>query len=74
MAEAAKERAPAEHALEQMDDEEVAAKEAADRLKLIRGWGDVEHNFTADEKAAVVKEHKEMLAWHRKRKDWQAWV
>jgi len=54
--------------------EDEAAAAAANRIKEIKVWGEIADNFTNEEKADVIREHKERMARYRKRKDWEAWI
>ena len=88
-AEAAKPLPMAEDQLEQRDGllstehiptpqeraEDVAAAQAALRLRQIKAWGDAADDEGGQEdKAEAIRNHKERLARYRKRKDWEAWV
>lgn len=48
--------------------------EAAARLQKIKSWGEIADNFSPEDKQDIVKTHRERLARHRKRKDWEAWI
>ena len=58
--------------MERLEDEQTEA--AKERIRNIKVWSEIADNFTADEKAQAIKEHKERMARYRKRKDWEAWV
>lgn len=71
----------ANHKIPHMEDakqmerlENEATQAAAERIKRIKVWSEIADNFTNDEKAAAIREHKERMARYRKRKDWEAWV
>lgn len=51
-----------------------AAEEAAQRLRQIKVWSEIADNFTNEDKTECIRAHKERLARHRKRKDWEAWI
>ena len=83
---AAKPLPVAETMAQEADNEEVAALEAAARLRRIRAWGDaVAATYKEDDdprahegdqagRTEAIRAHKERLARDRKRTDWQAWV
>ena len=74
IAEAAKPLPVTEDKIEQIENEDLAAHRAAQRLRNIRRWDEVADNYDQEDKTMVTRGHKERLARYRKRKDWEAWI
>lgn len=55
-------------------EEEKLDEQSASRLRQIKSWGEMADNFSPEDKQDIIKTHRERLARHRKRKDWEAWI